>query len=478
MNNHERILNHIRENYDSHLEFLKRLVKQPSISVENHGTAECAEMISKEMDRIGFKEPSLFSRDKNPIVFGQYESNNPEVNKTLLLYGAYDSNPIEEDSWDHDPFDPTLTELPELGTSMIGRGVNNKMKVAGILNAVDSIKNVLGDVPVNLLVVLDGEEEMFSPNLSEFIDEERELLEPADALYMPFSSQNSKGTARVQLGYKGILYLELEASGERWGRGPSQNEIHSMHRPIVDNPAWHLLEVLNSMTGTDGNDVTIDGFNDDIAEPDDEFVRLMHRLAVEFDIESYKKGLGVKNLKGTPKDPRDVLEDLFFTAQLNIDGIWSGYTGPGAEAVIPLRARAKIEIRLIPNQNTKRTLKQIMTHLDNHGYSDILVEVLAAVESCRTSINENIATSLIRAYEKIGIEYQIWPSSIATIPIYLFNQEPLNLPFATGCVGSGGHSHGPNEYAVVKGSGKIGGLAEYEGLIASVIHEYGRMEEP
>ncbi len=478
MNDHEKLQEHIRENYDRHLDLLRRLVKQPSISVENRGTIECAQMISEIMENIGFQETGLFSKEKNPIVFGEFRSENPDSDKTLLLYGAYDSNPIEEDSWDHNPFEPTVVERPNLGTCVVGRGVNNKLKVTGILNAVDSIKNALGSIPVDLLVVLDGEEEMFSPNLSEFIMEKKDWLSQADALYMPFSSQNSKGTARVQLGYKGILYLELEASGERWERGPSKNEIHSMHRPVVDNPAWRLLEALTSMTGPDGNDVIIEGFKDDIAKPDDEFVQLVDKLAEEFDIDGYKQGLGVKNLKDSPENPRDALEDLFFTVQLNIDGIWSGYTGPGAEAVIPPKARAKIEARLIPNQTTGKTSEYIKKHLESHGFADILVEQLAVVESCATSVSESIAKSLVKAYENSGTNYQIWPSSIATIPIYLFNQEPLNLPFATGCVGSGGHSHGPNEYAVVKGNGKIGGIKEYVGLIASVINEYGNMEEP
>ncbi|MGM0686793.1 MAG: peptidase dimerization domain-containing protein [Promethearchaeati archaeon] len=228
------------------------------------------------------------------------------------------------------------------------------------------------------------------------------------------------------------------------------------------------------MISDDGNEVLIDGFDEDIKELDEPFLDLVDKLAQDFNVEGYKEGLGVQNLIGKDEKPRDVLERLFSTAQINIDGIWGGYTGPGAEAVIPPKAHAKLEVRLIPNQQSDKVIQCMEDHLTHHGYSDITIEKLAGVEYCLSSIEERIAQSLINAYRDIGAEAQIWPSSIATIPIYLFNREPLGIPFATGCVGYGGHSHGPDEYAVIEGKGKIEGLAGYEKLISSVILEYAR----
>jgi len=465
---------YIDRNIDGHIENLRELVKQPSIGVSGFGTLKCAELIRDWMARIGFNTVNLYNSDGNPIVFGEMLAKDSQTARTLLIYGAYDSNPVEEEHWEYPPFEGIIIEKEKLGTCLVARGVNNKMKVSGILNAIQTVKEVMGELPLNLLVVFDGEEEMFSPNQPRFIQENKEWLQRADALYMPFSSQNARGVARVQLGYKGILYLELKASGQSWKRGPKDHEIHSMHRPVVDNPAWRLIQALNSMVGENGNQVLIDGFHDDIIEPRDEFKDMMKTLANKFDVNGYKAGLNVDNLYSESEEPLDVLSNLFTTSQINIDGIWSGYTGEGPEAVIPPDATAKIEVRLIPDQTAKQVQDTIEKHLQAHGYSDIEVTNLAAVEFCQTSIKDDIAEALICAYKANEIDHQIWPSSIATIPISLYNQPPLNLPFATGCVGKGGGSHGPNEYAVVKGKGAISGLDEYEKLIASVIFEYGK----
>ncbi|TFH00357.1 MAG: M20/M25/M40 family metallo-hydrolase [Candidatus Thorarchaeota archaeon] len=470
----EKFGKYIDVNIGEHIENLRELVRQPSIGVSGFGTQKTAEIIKDWMIQVQFDKVDFYNSDGNPIVFGEILAKDSQSAKTLLIYGAYDSNPVEEDHWEYPPFEGVIIENEKLGTCMVGRGVNNKMKVAGILNAIKTVKEVMGELPVNLLVVFDGEEEIFSPNQAQFIQDNTEWLLRADALYMPFSSQNAQGVARVQLGYKGILYLELKVTGHRWTRGPKDNEIHSMHRPVVDNPAWHLIMALNSMVGEHGNQVLIDGFQDDIAEPSNEFKEMMKTLAGKFDVQGYKAGLGVDNLYSETEEPLDVLRNLFTTAQINIDGIWSGYTGAGPEAVIPHDAIAKIEVRLIPNQTAKQVQDTIETHLQTHGFSYIEVTNLAAVEFCQTSIKEDIAKALIAAYEANKIDHQIWPISIATIPISLYNQSPLNLPFATGCVGNGGNTHGSNEYAVVIGKGAISGLDGYEKLIASVIFEYGK----
>jgi acetylornithine deacetylase/succinyl-diaminopimelate desuccinylase-like protein len=469
----EEINKYVDENLDSHIDGLRRLVQQPSVSAEGYGTRECATMIKERLLELGFDMARLYSEDGNPIVFGEYYSHSSDTRKTLLLYGAYDSNPVSDESWRYPPFEGIIVRKENVGDCMIGRGVNNKMKISGILNAIDALNHVIEELPVNLLVVMDGEEELFSPTLSRFVSDYEDWLQSADALYMPFSSQNAQGTVRVQLGYKGILFLELESSGKVWKRGPEDYEIHSMHRPVVDNPVWHLINALSTMTGPNGNRVEIEGFENDIVEPDREFQELMVQLAKTFDVDSYKKDLGVSNLLIDSDESLEILKLMFTTAQINIDGIWGGYIGVGPEAIIPQKATAKIEVRLIANQASEKVLQKIKHHLQKQGFADIVIRKLAAVEPCQSSFSEEISQSLIRTYDKLGISYQIWPSSIATIPIYLFNHPPLKLPFATGCVGFGGHSHASDEYAVVRGQGTIAGLAEYEKCIANLICEYG-----
>ncbi len=462
-------------NFTNHVVELQKLVRQPSVSVEQFGTKECAELIANWMSRIHFDEVEVFPGNGNPIILGQLYGNS-DSDKTLLIYGAYDSNPVETEKWSIPPFEGRIVEHPEKGRILVGRGVNNKMKIAGILNAIDAVKTAESDLPYDIIVVFDGEEEMFSPTLPQFIKAYQPVLQKADALYMPFGSQNSQGVSRVQLGYKGVLYLELTASAKNWGRGPANHEIHSMHRPAIDNPIWYLISALKSMVSEDSNTVLIEGFMDEVVEPDGDFLELVDILANDFDLVSYKKSQGAKILVGDESDPRKLLERLLFTCQINIDGIWSGYTGVGPEAVIPSEAKAKLDIRLIPDQTTDSIFMKIHNHLKEHGFEAIEIEKLASVESCRTSVKEEIAQSLIRAYDSLDKKVQVWPTSLATIPLYLFNQPPLNLPFATGCVGSGGHSHGFDEFFMIDGTDKMDGIAGYEKLIASLIWEYRKQK--
>ncbi|MHA1909805.1 MAG: M20/M25/M40 family metallo-hydrolase, partial [Candidatus Thorarchaeota archaeon] len=465
MSDYHEIATVVDENLENHISTLQTLVKQPSVSVLKDGTKECAELIADRMSKIGFSTVDVYPGLGNPIIFGKYESkSDPE--KTLLLYGAYDSNPAEEEKWSIPPYEARIVDHPDKGRILVGRGVNNKLKIVGILNAIDSIRKVLGDIPVDIVVVFDGEEEMFSPTLPQFLKEYENEIKIADGLYMPFCSQNSQGVARVQLGYKGVLYLELTASGKSWGRGPSEFEIHSMHRPVVDNPIWRLIDALKSMVGKDGNEILVKGIMDDVVQPEPAFFELIDKLAKDFDIEAYRKGLGVKHFARGESDSKELLEHLIFTCQINLDGIWGGYTDVGPEAVIPEIAQAKLDIRLIPNQMTEVLYNLVCSHLKEKGFSDIAVDKLANVETCRSSVNEDIAQSLIRAYGNLGTEIQVWPTSLATIPIYLFNREPLGLPFATGCVGSGGHSHGFDEFFRVDGTDKVDGISGYVKCVA------------
>ncbi len=475
MDEYKKIASLIEKKQAKYLNDLQKLVRQPSVSVEQHGTKESAELIAEWMTQLRFTDVRVYPGDGNPIVYGFYESE-IDREKTLLLFGAYDSNPVEEEKWTIPPYEGRIITHPEKGRLLVGRGVNNKIKIAGILNAIESVKAAVGSINCNLITVFDGEEEMFSPTLPRFIKEYRPLLEKANSLYMPFPSQNSQGIAKVQLGYKGVLYLELKASGKSWQKGPSEHEIHSMHRPVVDNPVWRLIMALKSMVSDDSNKVLVEGFMEDIVGPDDEFRGLLEELALDFSVDSYKSSLGVRNLINEEDNALDLLKQLFFTCRINIDGIWAGYTGTGPEAVIPEEATAKIDIRLVPNQKTETIQDRIIHHLDNHNFSDITVSKLASVESCRTRANQEIVKALIRAYNISNTRFQVWPTSLATIPISLFNNDPLKLPFATGCVGAGGESHGSDEYLLIDGTDKVDGIGGFVKLISYVIWEYGQNE--
>lgn len=464
---------HIEQNIDRHISRLQELVRQPSISAENLGIKECAELVRSYFDEIGCQETKIVPTSGHPVAYGNYDAG---ADKTIIVYLMYDTQPVDEPGWTVPPLEGRIIDLPDLGKCLVARGIwNTKGELAAFINACTSIKETGQIPPVNLVFVAEGEEELGSRHLPEFINKYASELSKADAVFFPWASQNQKGKLILYLGVKGIVYFELELSGAEWGYGPTEFDIHGSNKAWVDSPALRMVQALSTMTSRDGNTVTIDGFYENVAPPSEEDLALLGKLQYSFEEEPAKESMKVRRLIGDTHGI-EVLKKYLYSPTLNIDGIWSGYTGPGTKTVLPWKITVKMDVRLVPNMNVEEILPKIRQHLDRHGFREIKLRNLEEGYGwAKTSAKSAASKALIASFREFDYEPEVWPHLAGSAPFCMFNREPLNLPFVAGGLGHGGRAHAPNEYLVIEERPPIAGLATMEKSYISILENFAKM---
>lgn len=432
----------------------------------NIGMEECARLVAGYFrDLARAQQVEVVETDGYPIVFGKYDAG---AEKTLIVYFMYDTQPVVDEDWTVDPFAGELVDYPDRGLCLVARGaINTKGPMMAFLNACDAILQTSGRLPVNLLLVAEGEEEMGSRSLGPFLRDRRSGLAEADAVFMPLPAVDDRGVVKIFFGVKGICYFELECSGELWGRGPRLFDIHSSSKAIVDSPAWRLVTALSTMVSEDGNRSMVKGFYDEVKGPSETDRRLIARLKDRFSPSQMQIEInGVDRWIDDLQDSEALLERYLCQPTLNIDGIWGGYTHEGTKTVLPHRVTCKIDIRLVPNMDPERTLRRIRDHLDEHGYADIAIRPLQIVRWARADPDSDIARALITTLEGSGSEVLVFPNAPGTGPWHLFTQDPLSLPCAIGGLGHGGRAHSPDEYFVIEGRN---GMSDYRACEKSYV---------
>lgn len=471
---HPEVYAYIEQHKDAHLEQLRRWVRQPSVSAQNVGIRQMAEMVRDDLQKLGFKEAELVPTKGHPGVWGFYDAGAP---KTLAVYMMYDVQPVDSAGWQVPGFDGALVDH-QFGKALMARGaVNQKGPERAFLNALEAIIATRGTLPVNLMIVAEGEEELGSPHLADVVARYAERLSGAAGVIFPSTGQNPRGVTSVSLGNKGILYFELEAVGDSSG-GPIRAEIHGSYKAIVDAPALRLAQALASLTSPDGNTIVVDGYHDAIRPPSDEEWRLLNGAADEWvaneaqEREVLGVGRWIDGLSG-----RDALARLLFSTTLNIDGMWSGYTGPGTKTILPHQATAKVDSRLVPNQHPDSALALIRRHLDAKGFRDIVTRKLGTgYPPAQTSVTASFVRTALGVYNKFGRPVVVSVRSAGSAPRYVFTD--LGLPMIAAGVGHGSGAHAPNEYLVVqpKGDSPLAGLVGMENFYVDLL--YALAESP
>jgi acetylornithine deacetylase/succinyl-diaminopimelate desuccinylase-like protein len=456
--NHEAVYGYIDGHLEEHLENIQRWLRQPSISAQNVGVQEMAEMLRDDMKSLGFKEAELVSTSGHPGVWGYYDAG---AEKTLMVYLMYDVQPVIPEDWKSPPFEADLVET-DLGKVVMARGATNqKGPERTFFNALDAIIVTEGKLPVNLMVVADGEEELGSPHFPEIVDQYEERLRSCVGVFFPMNLQDTSGDIELNLGVKGILYFEMEAIGGDGG-GPTRSEIHGSYKAIVDSPVWRLMHALSSLTSVDGNTILVPGYYDDVRPPTPEEQKLVNGVMGNWNEGKEKELLGVKQWIGGSTGKEAILRYLY-DPTLNIDGIWGGYTGVGVKTILPHKATAKVDSRLPPNIRPDEALAKIRRHLDANGFTDIQIRKLSGYPSSQTSVEAPLVRATIGVFNKYGHTPIVWPRLAGSAPFYQFT-ERLGLPLVMGALGHGSGAHGPNEYMVIEpGEGSsIKGLAAIE----------------
>ena len=431
---------------DEHLAALQRWLRQPSISAQDVGVRDMAEMLRGDLEALGFQEAELVPTAGHPGVWGYYDAG---ADKTLVVYMMYDVQPVEEEDWRSPPFEAAVVDHP-LGRALMARGATNqKGPERAFLNALAAVLAVHGTLPVNLMVAAEGEEELGSPNYAEVIAPYAERLRRADGVLFPFNSQGPDGTVGMFLGVKGIVYFELEATGARSG-GPADAEIHGSFKALADAPAWRLVQALSTLTTPDGNTITVPGYYDAIRGPTPEEQRLLNALLADWPAQSaqMKEAFGIDAWVDDVEGMDALLRYLFDTT-LNIDGIWGGYTGEGVKTILPHKATAKLDSRLVPYQTPDSALALIRRHLDARGFQDIVIRKMAGYPPAQTSVEAPLVQAAIGAYRKHGITPEVSPRIAGSAPYYIFT-DVLGLPLVAGGLGLGSGAHAPNEIMLIE----------------------------
>jgi acetylornithine deacetylase/succinyl-diaminopimelate desuccinylase-like protein len=490
----QKVFAYIDAHIDEHVENLQKWIKQPSISNSGEGIPESAEMVKGFFDKLGCQQTRVYDvgiteygSPGNPVVYAKCDEGAP---KTLVLYWMYDTMPITQpENWVAPPFEGRLVDGKTAGLDvnygkvLIGRGaVNSKGPEMAQYNALASMKAVLGKLPVNLIIVAEGDEERMDIGLRKFMKEHSELFKGGDAMLM-FGFQNpTTGGAGIMGGSEGCVYVELTTSGKSWGRGPVQSDIHGANKRSVDSPAWRHIKMLASLVSDDGNTPKIAGFFDNIEPLNAQEIAGLKKAAEKFQIDVAERNLGVARF--ISDDPFTILKMGRYGTSFNLDGIWGGnmYAG-GAGAILPNKITSKHQIRYVPNMNGLDLVKKLRAQLDRNGYKDVEIKLIGDVPWSKMSYDTDIARAVTTSYSEFNIPFQP-PSQTETIlggywPSYLFSNgkvgervDQVSIPIAGGSAGLGGRAHAANEYFVIEGAGKIYGYAGTEESIATIIYNY------
>lgn len=463
---HTAIYAYIDEHLDDHVAELQRWVRQPSISPQNVGMAEMAELVRQDFVDLGFAEAEPVATDGFPGVWGFYDAG---AEKTLVVYMMYDVQPVDASDWRTPPFEGNLIET-DIGTVLMSRGaMNQKGPERAFLNALESIIAVTGSLPVNIMVTAEGEEEIGSTHYPQIVAAYEDRLKTASGVLFPMNNKTRTGGITMNLGVKGIVYWELEATGGPWG-GPKNHEIHGSYKVIVDSPVLRLVQAIASMTTADGNTIVVPGFYDGILPPTEEQQRLINGMVGLWDDATMQDAIGVDRWIGGVTG-RDAIVEYLYMPTLNVDGIWGGYIGEGSKTVLPHKATAKMDARLPPGLDPDETLTRIRQHLDAGGFEDVTIRKLDSYPAAHTSVDDPFVRASLAVYNKWGERVAVRPWLGGSAPFYVFT-ERLELPLVFSSPGHGDGAHAPDEYMLIEppeGS-PLSGLDEVEKYYVDLVY--------
>lgn len=444
---------------DASVQRLREWISLPSIAAENRNMPEGAAYMAELAKDAGFTNVEIVPTDGQPGVFGTIDVGAP---RTLGIYFMYDVKQFDPAEWTSPPLEGKLVDKPGFGLSMVGRGATNqKGPEATFLAALHAIRAAKAKLPVNIVLVCEGEEEIGSPHFRQIATRPNILaaLRKCDGIFIPASWQDRNGNVAVNLGSKGVIELELVASGETWGRGP-KGDVHSSLKAMVDSPAWRLVAALNTLVTPDGNTPAIEGWFENVRPLTDREKSLIREAAKHLDEAQQKQMLGVQHwIDDLPYE--DALIRLAQEPTVNIEGLVAGYTGPGGKTILPGRAVAKLDLRLVPNQTRAEAEKKLRTHLDKHGFGDIEMNVSGGYDPTETDENSRLIRAELATYKRLGVQANINARLAGSWPGATFTAPPVSIPAGHFGIGHGSGAHAPDEYYLIDSTNpKVAGIVD------------------
>ena len=411
---------------DMYMEQLFNFLKIKSISTDSVAIRQCAGVLKTDMEALGI-DTRIMENDGNPVVYG--ELMNGKNRFTLLIYGHYDVQAVEPlELWESDPFEPEIRD-----GRIYARGAgDNKGQLMAQLLGIKTYQELYGELPINIKFVFEGEEELGSVHLPEFVKENTELLE-ADLIYTADGSSHNSGNPLILLGVRGILNFEMTVKGADF-------DNHSGNTGnVVPNPMWKMIELLNTMRDENGK-VLVEGFYDNIREPSQTDMRLLSSLPYDQKDIGEKIGFTDLNMDGETYYRKLTMEPTF-----NISGMESGYTGNNAKTIIPSTAAVSIDMRLVADQDPADIFKKVEAHVRKFD-PDIKVTYRGAMHPSRTPSDLEIVQVVTDAVgESYGKMPLVQPSMPGSLPDYVWTDyldtPSIIMPYAN----FDQHNHSPNE---------------------------------
>jgi acetylornithine deacetylase/succinyl-diaminopimelate desuccinylase-like protein len=416
----------IERHLNETLHDLRNLVAIPSVSAKGLHMEEAAAHVAGLLAPLGFTTQVL-PTGGFPVVYAEAPG---DSDRTILLYNHYDVQPEDPiELWTSPPFEAT-----ERDGRIYGRGSSDdKGQLISRIAALRAVREVVGGFPCHVKVMVEGEEEIGSPHVESFVQEHKDML-AADGCVWEFGGVNVEGSPEIHLGLRGLLYIEMRV--RTLGLDAHSGSAHNL-----PNAAWRLIRALSTIKD-ENEHILIPGFYDGLQPP----TQLAHQLLQELpsDEDSVRRTFAVKEFVGGHTGM--AYKEAVYTPTANIAGIGAGWQGPGSKTIIPAVASAKMDFRLLPDQDPDAIFDHLRTHLDAHGFSDVELTKLGAERAGVTPPDDAFVQLTAQiATEVFGKQTIVNPMIGGTGPVWPF-RHVLGVPVVT--LGAGDHlskAHAPDE---------------------------------
>ena len=419
---------YVKDNLSRFAKDVIRLASQPSVSARNEGLEDCASLVEEMLKEIGAATKVLRVEGAAPLVYGEVRSTKSD--KTIMFYNHYDVQPEEPlELWRSPPFSPEIRD-----GAIYGRGVSDdKGELVSRLKAVQSFMATAGEPPCNVKFCFEGEEESGSVHLEEYVSKNSDLFR-ADALIWEYGTVDARGTPKVTLGVKGMIYLELVLKS-------LSQDAHSSYAAVLPSAPWRMVRLLNLLK--DENErILVPGWYDRVSSLEEDELEVLQGMPFE--------GAGFRKTFGAGKFVGDMGDDqakkaLVQRPTANIAGVWAGYQGPGSKTVLPMEVHVKMDFRLVPDQDPHELWNSLRKHLDANGFADVEMKLDSMEPAARTSYRHPFAQAAIKAGEEVyGVKPMVELGSPGTGPLYVFTKR-YGMPSVYIVVSAeDGQIHAPN----------------------------------
>jgi acetylornithine deacetylase/succinyl-diaminopimelate desuccinylase-like protein len=419
---------YIEDHFDEFISELRAFCAQPALAGQKIALAESGAMVREKIEGLGGQVEFVPVEDGSPVILGELGAGA----RTLLMYNHYDVQPPEPlELWESPPYAGAIRD-----GKFYARGVaDDKGDLLARVQAIRAYQATAGPLPLHLRWLIEGEEEIGSPHLAPVVRAHADKLR-ADFCAWEGGGRDEQDTPTVVCGMKGMLYVELHATGPN-------HDVHSSNGGIVPNPAWRLVQALATIKDAHDN-ITLDGLDEVIAPPS--AADLAAAEAMPFDEADLAKLYGVDHWQRGVHG-RDVLLARMFQPTANIAGFTSGYGGPGAKTIVPSKAVVKMDFRLVPNQTPDNTYALLRAHLDRRGFTDVEVVRLGGLEVGKTPVDSPFVQNAVAVWgELVPGGAVVQPMTGGSGPFSLIGGD-LGIPTAMVCgPGNAGSAiHSPNE---------------------------------